>query len=176
MPPGAGESISFVRLPKTTYRLLRMKITQKPNLLRVVGILLLFLSTDGAQAEKIKLLCNVDVKTDYPTGNTSKGKEKVQVDIESIKDHVFISANGIDIGFSMSSAPSGSTDEKSNSSDTNMFELDIKKAAQPDGEGKRTEYLKIDRNSGILYYRYIGKLIKTATGNCAKLDQKKRAF
>lgn len=151
-----------------------MKITQKPNLY-VLAFLLLFLLTDGAQAEKIKLLCNVDVETDYPTGNTSKGKEKVQVDIESIKDHVFISANGIDIGFSMSSAPSGS-DEKSNSSDANMFELDIKRAAKPDGEGERTEYLKIDRNSGILYYRYIGKLTKTATGDCAKLDQKKRAF
>lgn len=153
-----------------------MKITQKTKLLRVVGILLLFFSTSGAQAEKIKLLCNVDVETDYPTGNARKGKEKIQVDIESIKDHLFISANGIDIGFSMSSAPSGLTDEKSNSSDANMFELDIKRTAKPDGEGERTEYLKIDRNSGILYYRYIGKLTKTATGNCLKLDQKKRAF
>ena len=35
-----------------------MKITQKTKLLRVVGILLLFFSTSGAQAEKIKLLCN----------------------------------------------------------------------------------------------------------------------
>jgi hypothetical protein len=152
-----------------------MKITQKTKLLRVVGILLLFFSTSGAQAEKIKLLCNVDVETDYSTGNTSKGKEKIQVDIESIKDHLFISANGIDIGFSMSSAPSGLPDEKSNSSDANMFELGIKRAAKPDGEGER-EYLKIDRNSGILYYKYIGRLIKTATGNCSTLDQKKRAF
>lgn len=153
-----------------------MKITQETKLLRVVCILLLFFSTSGAQAEKIKLLCNVDVETDYSTGNTSKGKEKIQVDIESSKDHLFIFANGIDIGFSMSSAPLGSTDEKSNSSDANMFELDIKRAAKPDGEGERTEYLKIDRNSGILYYRYIGRLTKTATGNCSKLDQKKRAF
>ena len=152
-----------------------MKITQKTKLLRVFCILLLIFSTSGAQAAKIKLLCNVDVETDYSTGNTSKGKEKIQVDIESIKDYLFINANGMDIGFSMS-ARSGSRDEKFNSSDANMFELNIKRAAKPDGEGEQTEYLKIDRNSGILYYRQIGRLTKTATGNCSKLDQKKRAF
>ena len=159
---------------KTKHRVNRMKITQKTKLLLVVCILLF--STSGAHAEKIKLLCNVDIQTDYSTGYTSKGKEKIQVDIESIKDHLFISTNGIDIGFSMSNVPSELTDEKNNSSDTNMFELDFKRPAKSDGEGVRREYLKIDRNSGILYYRYIGRLTKTATGSCSKLNQKKLEF
>lgn len=148
---------------------------EKTKLLHIVSSLFLLFLTSGAHAEKIKLMCNVDVQTDYSSGNASQTKEKIQVDIESIKDHLYILGNGIEIGFAMSSAPE-STVEKTNSSDTNMFELHIKRAVKPDGEVERDEYLKIDRNSGTLFYREFGKLTKTATGICLKLDQKKRVF
>ncbi|KGM38549.1 hypothetical protein JY96_21740 [Aquabacterium sp. NJ1] len=153
-----------------------MTVKRTPNSLSIASVLFLLLLATGAQAEKLKLVCNVDIETNYSTGNTTKGKEKIQVDIELVKNQMFISTNGVDIGFSMSTTQTDSDTEKMNSSDADMFELSINRGAKPESEVERSEYVKIDRNSGILFYRYIGKLTKTATGSCTKLDQKKRMF
>ncbi len=153
-----------------------MSVNRTAILLSISSVLFLPLLMTSAHAEKLKLVCNVDIETDYPTGNTAKGKEKIQVDIELIKNQIFISTNGVDIGFSMSTMQTASDVEKINSSDANMFELSINREAESENKEKRSEYIKIDRNSGILFYRYIGTLTKTAAGICTKLDQKKRVF
>jgi hypothetical protein len=161
--------------PKFT-QVLHMTVNRTANLLSISSVLFLLLLATGAQAEKLKLVCNVDIETNYSTGNTTKGKAKIQVDIELVRNQMFISTNGLDIGFSMSTRQTESDAEKMNSSDANMFALSINREAESENEGKRYEYIKIDRNSGILFYQYIGTLTKTATGSCTKLDQKKRVF
>lgn len=153
-----------------------MKIGKLVETVLLSGVSLLFFFPNVAWAEKIKLLCNLDTEVIYSSGDPSLAKERIQIDIESLGDKLFIFANGTAISFSMSSVRSKTRGEVINSSDTNVFELDAKKPSTADEKMENSEYIKIDRNSGVLYYRYLGKLQKTATGSCVKINQNRKLF
>ena len=153
-----------------------MRIIQNTKPLRVLSGLLFIFSISNAHAEKIKLVCNVDVVMEYSTGQTDRSREKIQVDIESINDNTFIFANGVETGFSMTTKPTKTNPEVTDSSDIDTFEIDVKHAPKAVGSPAISEYLKLDRNTGMLFYRFVGRLTQTTTGNCSKIDPKKRAF
>lgn len=133
-----------------------------------------------ASASTVKLECTVAVKKEFSSGDIEKGTEEILLEIETSGGITTIQGtfgNGPEY---LSTRKSGSVTEVMDSSDSGKWEIDMSRS---NTDSRRDIFLRIDRNTGALYYQnnFIRLpnetgILTTVSGKCKKVDAAKRKF
>jgi len=131
------------------------------------------LSSSVLADSTLKLICDVDITNTYSSGNEEKFRETVQVDIEQIGKMMMVSTDGQNISISISNHKNNPSDQVVDTSDSNKFQIYY--ATSRDGE-QRSREIKIDRNTGNIFYQLNAKMSVKLLGSCKRVDMTKKLF
>ena len=144
----------------------------------------MYLISLNANAEEIRLSCNMLIKRIYPNGSSESKKEVVFADIDADDSGFYMELKGEDLLFSITSRSfknKNITKNVVNNSNSNKWNIsNFSKLSELNIEGE--DYIYLDRNTGKIsiraeHTRNNQKMVTTyGSGTCEKININLKKF
>lgn len=125
-----------------------------------------------ASASTVKLQCTIIEKNEFSSGAIEKNTDVIILDIDTFPTGTIITGSG-DSQIAIASVKTGSSTDIVDASDSGKWDISANSI-------KFRRQLRIDRNTGALYYQSLPNnrvgVAQTVTGQCEKVDTTKRKF